>query len=153
MPALVWLHGGGHVVGTLDTYDAICRSLALQADCIVVSVDYRLAPDHPYPAALDDCQAAFELVHREAPALGLDATRLVLAGQSAGGGLAAALNRLGINAAELPVYTKEAPPPVAPVYGEVPPVLPILALAAAVAGICVVACVQSSSNVFLPVSP
>ena len=73
--------------------------------------------------------------------------------QAALRGLAAALNRLGINAAELPVYTKEAPPPVAPVYGEAPPVLPLLALGAAVAGICVVACVPSSNNVFLPVSP
>jgi len=90
-PVLVYLHGGGWVVGTLDGYDLICRQLAVAGDCVVVAVDYRLAPEHPYPAAIDDCVAAWESLQATAADTGLDAGRFVVAGDSAGGNLAAAL--------------------------------------------------------------
>lgn len=90
-PGLVYLHGGGWVVGTLDSYDNLCRELAAAGDCIVVSVDYRLAPEHPYPAAIDDCVAAYAGVVAEAARFGIDPERLAIAGDSAGGNLAAAV--------------------------------------------------------------
>ena len=89
LPALVYLHGGGWVIGDLDTHDTLCRELANGAGCAVVSVDYRLAPEHRFPAAVDDTLAALAWVHAQAPALGLDATRLAVGGDSAGGNLAA----------------------------------------------------------------
>jgi acetyl esterase len=88
-PVLVWLHGGGHVVGSLDSYDALCRSLALQADCIVVSVDYRLAPEHKFPAGVDDSFAALRWVGNNASTIGGDPRRIAVGGDSAGGNLAA----------------------------------------------------------------
>ena len=90
-PVLVYLHGGGWVVGSLDGYDLVCRQLALAGDCVVVSVDYRLAPEHPYPAAIDDCVVAWAHLQLAAAELGLDAARFAVAGDSAGGNLAAAL--------------------------------------------------------------
>ena len=92
LPVLVWLHGGGHVVGCLDSYDALCRQLALQAECIVVSVEYRLAPEHKFPAAPEDCYAATLWVAENAAAIGVDARRLAVGGDSAGGNLAAAVS-------------------------------------------------------------
>jgi acetyl esterase len=88
-PVLVWLHGGGHVVGSLDSYDALCRSLALQADCVVVSVDYRLAPEHKFPAGVDDSFAALQWVGANASRIGGDPRRIAIGGDSAGGNLAA----------------------------------------------------------------
>lgn len=90
-PVLVYLHGGGWVVGTLDGYDRLCRLLAVAGDCVVASVDYRLAPEHRYPAAIDDCVAAWEHLQSTAASAGLDAARFAVAGDSAGGNLAAAL--------------------------------------------------------------
>ncbi|MGV9254371.1 alpha/beta hydrolase [Streptomyces sp. NPDC003697] len=89
--ALLYFHGGGWVIGTLDTYDGVARSLANRCGMAVVAVDYRLAPEHPYPAALDDCLAVAMAI--EAGALGptLSPGPLVVAGDSAGGNLAAAL--------------------------------------------------------------
>lgn len=88
-PALVYLHGGGWVLGSLRTHAASCQSLAADARCVVIAVDYRLAPEHPFPAAPDDALAAFRHVMREAGALDLDASRIAVGGDSAGGNLAA----------------------------------------------------------------
>lgn len=89
LPALVYYHGGGHVIGDLDTHDVLCRSLSNQAGCAVFSVDYRLAPEHIFPAAADDCIEATKWVHANADKLNIDASRLAIGGDSAGGQLAA----------------------------------------------------------------
>jgi acetyl esterase/lipase len=90
-PAVLWIHGGGYVIGSARQDDGLCVRLASELDAVVVSVDYRLAPEHPFPTPLEDCCAAFELIHREASLFGVDPRRVAIAGQSAGGGLAAAL--------------------------------------------------------------
>jgi acetyl esterase len=90
-PVIVFAHGGGWVVGSLDSHDKLCRILANRIGAIVVAVGYRLAPEHVYPAALDDFEAAWRWVRAEAPALGADGTRFAVAGDSSGGNLAAAL--------------------------------------------------------------
>jgi acetyl esterase len=90
-PVIVYFHGGGWVVGDLDTQDMICRALCHGADAVVLSVDYRLAPEHKFPAAVDDAFAATRWAARHAGELGGDAARLAVAGDSAGGGLAAAV--------------------------------------------------------------
>jgi acetyl esterase/lipase len=94
-PALVFFHGGGWVIGDLDTHDGICRSLANAADCVVASVDYRLAPEHRYPTAAEDAFAATRWVAAEGPRLGIDGRRLAVGGDSAGGNLAAAVTLMG----------------------------------------------------------
>jgi acetyl esterase len=88
-PAVVYFHGGGFVVGSLDGGDATCRTLCHGASCVVVSVEYRLAPEHKFPAATDDCLAATRWVAAHAAELNADPARLVVAGESAGGNLAA----------------------------------------------------------------
>jgi acetyl esterase len=89
LPLLVYFHGGGWVIGDLDTHDTLCRELANGAGCAVASVDYRLAPEHPFPAAVDDAIAATRWLQRHAASLQLDGTRLAVGGDSAGGNLAA----------------------------------------------------------------
>jgi acetyl esterase len=93
-PVLVFFHGGGWVFGDLETHDNLCRDVANAADCTVVSVDYRLAPEHKFPAAVDDAFAATKWVVGHAPELGVDTGRLALAGDSAGGNLATVVSRL-----------------------------------------------------------
>lgn len=89
--ALVWVHGGGLVLGSAAMDDRFCGQTARDTGAIVVSVDYRLAPRHVFPAALDDCHAGYTWLHEHADALGVDRARIAVGGQSAGGGLAAAL--------------------------------------------------------------
>ena len=94
LPALLYLFGGGWTLGSLDTGDAICRRLTNAVGCVTVSVDYRLAPEHPFPAAVHDVAAAAEWIAGHAADLGIDPERLAVAGDSAGGNLAAALTLL-----------------------------------------------------------
>ena len=93
-PVLVYYHGGGWVIGDLDTHDAVCRELANQGHCIVVSVDYRLAPEHKFPAAVEDCYAATQWVADHATEIGADANKVAVGGDSAGGNLAAVVSQM-----------------------------------------------------------
>jgi acetyl esterase len=93
-PAIVYYHGGGWVIGGLDTHDGACRAFANATGAVVVSVDYRLAPEHPFPAPVDDAVAALDWVHANAGALGIDADRIAVAGDSAGGNLAAVVSQV-----------------------------------------------------------
>ncbi|HKF70682.1 MAG TPA: alpha/beta hydrolase [Stellaceae bacterium] len=89
LPALIYFHGGGWVIGDLDTHDGVCRAIANASGCAVLSVDYRLAPEHKFPAAVDDAVTATEWIAAHADGLGIDASRLAVGGDSAGGNLAA----------------------------------------------------------------
>lgn len=109
--AIVYFHGGGWVVGDLDSHDGSCRLLAATTGCVVVAVDYRLAPEHPYPAAVEDCLAAYAWVHRHLAELGCAPGRVGVMGDSAGGNLAAVValeTRPG-----RPAAAEDVPPPVA----------------------------------------
>lgn len=91
MPAVIHIHGGGYVMGKPEECLIENAGLALRCGCMVVSVDYRLAPETPYPGGLDDCHTALDWLHASAPSLGVDRSRIALKGESAGGGLAACL--------------------------------------------------------------
>lgn len=93
-PLIVYFHGGGWTIGDLDTSDGVCRFLALNVPATVLSVDYRLAPEHPFPAAVDDAVAAFLWAALDNTRLGVDPSRIAVAGDSAGGNLAAAVSLL-----------------------------------------------------------
>jgi acetyl esterase len=94
VPTIVYFHGGGFVIGDIETHDGICRLLCHDVSAVVVSVDYRLAPEHPFPAAVDDCYAALTAVAKEIGEYGGDAARLAVGGDSAGGNLAAVCSQL-----------------------------------------------------------
>jgi acetyl esterase len=93
MPTMVYLHGGGFVIGDLESHDGVCRRIAAASGCAVLAVDYRLAPEHRYPAAVDDAEAAFRWVAEHPDAIGADPARLGIGGDSAGGNLAAVVAR------------------------------------------------------------
>ena len=117
LPVLVWYHGGGYVIGDLDTHDSACRALANEADCIVVAVDYRLAPENKFPAAVEDCFAALKWVAKNAAQLNADERRVAVGGDSAGGNLATVVSLLARNAGgpgivfQLLIYPVTAPEP------------------------------------------
>lgn len=103
LPALIYFHGGGWVMGDLDTHDVLCRELANASGCALVAVDYRLGPEHRFPAAVDDAVAATRWIHANANALALDAGRLAVGGDSAGGNLAAVVAIAARDAGDLPI--------------------------------------------------
>jgi acetyl esterase len=103
LPALVYLHGGGFTVGSVDTHDALCRMFARDARCAVLSVDYRLAPEHKFPTAVNDAFDAYAWLHAHAGEFALDAARLAIGGDSAGGTLAAVCAVLARDAGLAPV--------------------------------------------------
>ncbi|MBL8534812.1 MAG: alpha/beta hydrolase [Betaproteobacteria bacterium] len=114
----LWFHGGGFVIGNLDTHDSACRRLAKEADVVVVAVDYRLAPEHKFPAAVDDCMAALRWVAMHGgPELDVDTSRIAVGGDSAGGNLAAVCSLLARNEGapkishQLLIYPGTAPEP------------------------------------------
>lgn len=89
LPTLIYYHGGGFVIGNIETHDSTCRRLANRSGCQVVSIDYRLAPEHPFPAPIEDGVAAFRHIRDNAQSFGADAARLAVGGDSAGGAMAA----------------------------------------------------------------
>ncbi|QLC90771.1 alpha/beta hydrolase [Priestia megaterium] len=94
LPVLLWIHGGGYILGSIDDDDDTCMRFVKEANCVVISVDYRLAPEHPYPAPIEDCYAALKWIADNAEPLNIDPNRIGVAGASAGGGLTAALTLL-----------------------------------------------------------
>lgn len=94
LPGVLYIHGGGYIFGTADMMDPALQQLVLEVDCVIVSVDYRLAPEHPFPAPLEDCYAALCWFAENAEALGVDSSRIAVTGPSAGGGLTAAVSLL-----------------------------------------------------------
>ena len=91
LPALLYVHGGGWVVGDLDTHDSVCRALARRAECVVLALDYRLAPENPFPAAVEDAWAGLNWLRDHAADLGADPGRIAVGGDSSGGNLSAVL--------------------------------------------------------------
>ncbi len=103
LPALLWIHGGGMVIGSVEGDDFAARNMTKDLECVVVSVEYRLAPEHPFPAPVEDCYAALKWLSANAEELGVDGARLAVGGASAGGGLAAGLALLARDRGEVPL--------------------------------------------------
>lgn len=95
--ALVWIHGGGFVMGTAESGNPLCSRFAAELGIVVISIDYRLAPEHPFPAGLDDCYTALSWLGEHADRLGIDSAKIAVGGDSAGGGLAACLTQLALD--------------------------------------------------------
>ena len=110
LPVLLWIHGGGYIIGSIDDNDDLCVQIVEAAQCVVVSVDYRLAPEHPYPAPLEDCYSALKWIADHASDLQVDVNKIGVAGASAGGGLTAGLTLLARDRAypsicfQMPLY-------------------------------------------------
>jgi acetyl esterase/lipase len=103
LPAVLWIHGGGYVIGRPEQNQPLADSLVSELGCVVVSVDYRLAPETPHPGPVEDCYAALQWMHAAAAELGVDTTKVAVAGESAGGGLAAAVCLLARDHQEPPI--------------------------------------------------
>lgn len=103
LPALLWIHGGGYVVGSVEQDDMQMRLMARATQCAIVSVEYRLAPEHPFPAPLEDCYAALKWISANAQELNFDRSRIAIGGASAGGGIAAGLALLARDRKEVPI--------------------------------------------------
>jgi acetyl esterase len=96
LPLLVYYHGGGWVLGSVESHDSVCRAICMQAPCAVLSVDYRLAPEHPFPTPLVDCVNATRWAHLNASSIGCDPARIAIGGDSAGGNIAAAIANMQV---------------------------------------------------------
>jgi acetyl esterase/lipase len=103
LPALLWIHGGGYVMGDIEQDDRLMQQLVTRVGCVAVSVDYRLPPEHPFPAPVEDCYAALQWLFTHADDLGVDPSRIAIGGASAGGGLAAGLALLARDRGKVPV--------------------------------------------------
>ncbi|MDD3224573.1 MAG: alpha/beta hydrolase [Clostridium sp.] len=103
LPAVFWIHGGGYVMGHPDGDDVLCECFTQKINCVAVSVDYRLAPEHKYPAAIEDCYAALKWTFKKSEELKIDTSRIAIAGASAGGGLTAALALMARDRGEMKV--------------------------------------------------
>jgi acetyl esterase/lipase len=103
LPALYWIHGGGYVMGDIEQDDRLMKQMVKRIGCVTVSVDYRLAPEHPFPAPVEDCYAGLKWLFGHADELGVDPSRIAIGGASGGGGLAAGLALLTRDRGEVPV--------------------------------------------------
>lgn len=92
LPIMLFLHGGGHMCGSIEIYDAVCRKICISSKCVLISVDYRLAPEFPYPAGLDDCREVLYRLKEILEGINSDCENVVIAGDSGGGALAAAIS-------------------------------------------------------------
>jgi acetyl esterase/lipase len=103
LPALLWIHGGGYVMGDIEQDDRLMKQLVKRIGCVAVSVDYRLAPEHPFPAPVEDCYAGLKWLFAKAGELGVEPSRIAIGGASGGGGLTAGLALLARDRGEVPV--------------------------------------------------
>ena len=103
-PAILYFHGGGHVTGSLSTHRLACRQLAFESDAVVIAVDYRLAPDHKFPAGIEDSLAAYDEIAARAEELGIDPSRIAVGGESAGGNIAAVIAQQRRDASPAPCF-------------------------------------------------